>query len=516
MNAPAPQRGRARRAWERVAELGAAGVGVFALGVLAGGAIVFVLHQQHWLGLGGARQVEAFSDVGEPRAGALAERFRPLLEFDSGERWRPLNVALLLDEGRHRSCTRGTGPDRCTPIAHASDFDRLLAGAGALGQTSYLDVAGGSVPDYRGPDRCPPPLQDCGTGPRSAIYYHVTQSNDRFYIDYWWFLRFNSFQRSAPWITCHSAGARTNGVCDEHEGDWEGVTVVTPPDDDAHLDYVVYAAHKGTFRYSASLLHLANGTTRPYVYVAQGSHASYPAPCNGDCAQPPGLAVDGLVDLPESRFDGKAPWARNDETCTANAPGSCLLSLAEQSWTTWPGQWGAGCGDACGGSPFANSPRSPGLQARYQTPWCSTQNGAITCDSRALSCSDWLGPLVVAVACDPARLSRGLRANDAIAPGTLAIALRGRERSQATTPGVVQELGDPLRPGEGLTVTADGPKTQVLVRAEQGKVTVEDRFDRLGAAAGQRIVVTVAQGANAPTVLAGGQPPVEQRILQVS
>ena len=41
------------------------------------------------------------------------------------------------------------------------------------------------------------------------------------------------------------------------------VTVVTPPNDEDHVDYVVYAAHKGTFRYSASQLRFAPGTTRP-------------------------------------------------------------------------------------------------------------------------------------------------------------------------------------------------------------------------------------------------------------
>jgi hypothetical protein len=181
------RRGRARRAWGRIVGLGLAGVGVFVLGLLVGIGIAFYLHHKHWLGLGGARQVEAFSDVGEPRAGDLAERFRPRLWFDSAERWRPLNVDALLDEGRHRFCTRGKGPDRCTPIARASDFDADVKRTLALGRATYLDIAGGSVADYHGPERCPRPRQDCGTGARSAIYYHVTLSNDRFYIDYWWF-----------------------------------------------------------------------------------------------------------------------------------------------------------------------------------------------------------------------------------------------------------------------------------------------------------------------------------------
>src|SRR5207237_9261559 len=114
----------------------------------------------------------------------------------------------------------------------------------------------------------------------------------------------NNSYRSIPNFSCRTTFARENGICDEHEGDWEGVTAVTSPGDDTQLDYVVYAAHKGTFRYAASELHLESGTTRPYVYVARGSHASYPKPCSKSCSQPIALAAQGLVTLPESSFDG--------------------------------------------------------------------------------------------------------------------------------------------------------------------------------------------------------------------
>lgn len=497
--------------WKRIAKIG---VPAFLAGLVLGGLGVFVLHQKHLLSGGGTRQPEAFSGVDKALAGELAERFRPWLEFDSGERWRPLNVSDMLDEGDHRFCTRRAQGPRCVSLHNAAEFDALTRKAGALGPATYLDIAGGSVDQYHGPESCAP-LEDCGTKPRSAIYYHVIESNDRFYIDYWWFLRFNHFPRSLPSVSCHSKTALETGVCDEHEGDWEGVTVVTPPDEDEGVDYVVYAAHKGTFRYTASRLHMREGT-RPTVYVAQGSHASYPAPCAGNCSQPPGLAVDGLIDLPESSFDGRSDWARNRERCTPNAPGSCLESLTAQAWDTWPGQWGAGCGDACGKSESANSPHSPGLQTRYQTPWCSSQTGVLTCDGRALRCSDWLGPQVVAVACDPPSLATGLGANETVEPGKLALVFGGQERSVATTPGVVQELGRPLHPGDGFTAIADSPATQVLVRAEENGVVVEDRFSGLAEKAGDRIVVEVTKGSDGPTVLANGSKPVERRVLEAA
>jgi hypothetical protein len=360
-------------------------------------------------------------------------------------------------------------------------------------------------------------LADCGTGAGSAIYYHVTQSNDRYYVDYWWFLRFNNFYRSRPSLICRKAKLREEGVCGEHEGDWEGVTAVTRQGDDRQLDYVVYAAHDGTFRYAAQELRLHDGT-RPDVYIARGSHASYPKTCAKGCKQP--ITIEGLVTLPESSSDGRDDWERNEDDCKANAAGSCLLSLPRTDrdphvWTVWPGRWGAGCGDVCGGKPGPNSPSAPGLQARYQTPWCSTQRAVLTCDGVALGCSDWLGPLVVAVACNPDRLAEALGDPKAKQTGRLTLTVKREERNVETTPGVVQALGAPLTPGETVTVTGTSPNIQLLVRAQQGRFVVETRFDKLDLQERKKVVVTVGEGAEGPVLRAGDRKPVERRILEI-
>ncbi len=509
----------------RIVEWVAAGLGVFLVGALVGlvvgAGIVYALHKKNWLGNPETRKPAAFSEVSEPTAGALADRFRPWLKFDSLEQWRPLTIASLFAERQngaaaYQFCSRAPAKQGCDPIQDEADFERQVSETSALGSSTYINLAGGKPEAYHGPVQCGE-LADCGTGPSSAIYYHVTQANDRFYIDYWWYLRFNHFYRSVPTLSCKSAFARQNGVCDEHEGDWEGVTAVTAPGDDSRLDYVVYAAHKGTFRYAASELQLRDGT-RPVVYVARGSHASYPKPCPKSCDQPIALAAQGLVTLPESSFDGANDWARNADDCPANAPNSCLLSLPRtdqnpEAWTVWQGQWGGGCGDSCRGQPGPGSPRSPGLQSRYQTPWCSIQGAAFTCDSVALGCRDWLGPLVVAVACDPVALAQGLRSPQERRPGNLTLTVRGEAKTTETTPGVVQALGDPLTPGESVTVTGAGPAEQALVRAQQGRYLVEARFDRLGH--GGEAVIKVTKGTQGPTVLLHGRRPVERRVLRV-
>jgi hypothetical protein len=489
------------RAWTRLLQFGVPALVVgFVIGLIAGAGIVYGLHKTNNLGDKPARQQAAFSEVGRQAARDLAERFRPRLLFDSDEQWRPLNVAMMFDERidgapAHRLCAR-VKRITCEAIASEAAFTALVHKGSAFGGGQHLDLAGRASGDYKGPLKCKPPLLDCGDAPRSAIYFHVTRSNDRYYVDYWWFLRFNDFYRTHPEIACHNQAAIASSVCDEHEGDWEGVTVVTPPDSADTLDYVVYAAHKGTFRYAAAELGLKGGT-RPTVFVARGSHAAYPKACAEDsCTQPAALAAEGLVQLPEGRFDGAKPWERNEEDCHADVPASCLLSLPRtdvdpHSWTVWAGQWGAGCEDACGTLTGVNSPRSPGVQQRYQTPNCSLQGAAQTCDGKALGCSDWLGPLVAVVACDPSVVSKALGATSEDDTGALKVAVAGRAALGESTPGIVQALGDPLVPGSSLTVSGGAAQTQVLVRAQSGKQIVEARFGGLGLGGGRSVVFKV-------------------------
>jgi hypothetical protein len=121
------------------------------------------------------------------------------------------------------------------------------------------------------------------------------------------------------------------------------------------------------------------------VYVAAGSHASYPAGCRRDeCDQR--LANRGLGD---GGFDGAAPWPFNDPARCARdqlAPdatslGPCLIALPSTRdgelgvlWNAFPGAWGkATCtrvGKVCG---QVDGPRSPGSQGRFRNPWSAAR-----------------------------------------------------------------------------------------------------------------------------------------------
>jgi hypothetical protein len=254
---------------------------------------------------------------------ALALRFRPQLLFDAGERWRPLDVDRFLAESGHLACPPPPStatPAVCTPLTSAA---QLTAGV------DHLDLRGDGSPDE--------------PGTPSAIYARVTRGARRIAIDYWWFLRHNAFGFAS------------------HEGDWEGVTVIADRGARRVLR-VHFAAHTQVWRYAASVVQLDGRRVR--VYVARGTHASYPRACLRRCRQ-----TDGLVS--ETRFDGRRAWAGNT---AAGCRGRCVRLLpvgangAPTSWNAWRGRWGVTT------APAAAAPLTPSFQRRYQRPFAARRS----------------------------------------------------------------------------------------------------------------------------------------------
>jgi hypothetical protein len=244
----------------------------------------------------------------------LAHRFRPILLFDSHERWRPLDVDAFLAERGHQACPPTPAP--CIPLVSATQLTPAV---------DHLDLRG------NGPDDSPSP---------SRIYAHVTRRGARVAIDYWWFLRYNAYS------------------IDRHEGDWEGVTVIADAAG-SRVHRVHFAAHADAWRYPPSVPLLRG--RRVSVFVSRGAHASYPRPCARRCRQTEGT-------LPEARFDGRRPWSGNT---AAGCRNRCVRLLpvgadgAPASWNAWPGRWGVTTAPA-----FA-APLTPAFQRRYQHPFAA-------------------------------------------------------------------------------------------------------------------------------------------------
>ena len=271
---------------------------------------------------------------------ALALRFQPHLFFDGAERWRPVDVDAFLAEPGHQLCTTTpTPPAACTP---------LVSPAQLTGSGSYLDLRGSrpdgldaAAPDIATCGRSLSTLLDCDLGGRSVIYAHVRAGAAAIAIDYWWFLRYNAFS------------------IDLHEGDWEGVTVVTDHAG-AKVRQVHFAAHSDVWRYPAGVARL-DGGRHVRVYLARGGHAAYPRSCRRVCHQT-GSA------LPEGRFDGRRAWVANDPALCARRCVRLLPQLGDgspASWDAWDGRWGLPT------SALFAPPRTPSFQPRYQDPFAA-------------------------------------------------------------------------------------------------------------------------------------------------
>jgi hypothetical protein len=462
---------------------------------------------------GTASVVSSPSPVIGSREQALARLFRPHLLFDEGEHWRPISMDAFLDEKidgvpAHQVCFRDASHTNrdCTPAQSTADLLSFEATHGSGDGSIVLDVNGderdgGEAEDYRAPslDGCTVRADsDCDSGPDSIIYYNRTIAENRdgepgtkSYWDYWYFFRYNH----SYWST--GCGLGIIDLCFEHEGDWEGVTVVTSVEPDPTVYWVGYGGHNyPPRRYSADALRQANRFTSGNhigVYVAAGTHAAYSFPCDEDdvgCSQD--NESGGVGGLPEAQHGGEDGWSRNaDSECASD----CVQPLPEGSatptdlpnpagWTNWSGYWGNPC-DSFGsfsspGCGRAAGPQSPGRQGRYTTPWDTitpsdparvvgwASRSLETADSdrakaqptNEANCSTWFGLDVVALACDEATLRQTLAKNK-FDHGSLRVGVRGA-RTTSSWPGLAQTIGKPLRDGETIRLAGNASGNALL------------------------------------------------------
>jgi lysophospholipase L1-like esterase len=303
---------------------------------------------------------------------ALAAQHRPALFFDRGEPYRtPLNVDQVLASGKVRLCDRGQ--DVRTLCAAVDESADLQNGA------DHLAFDPDEVAEVRAD---------------STIYVNVTRSGNAHrnavYLDYWWYLPDNPTGAGGGAL-CGAGFVIAGITCQDHQSDWEGVTVVLDGDSaSSSPTAVAYAQHNGVTRYTWRALRklwergdrarFGDGidtTRRPLVFVAQGTHASYPTSCaHAKCTVGgvPGIAAKRP--FKENRHDGGEPWFGNqDERCSS----ICLAALptrrngAPARWNAFDGYWGS---TNCALGLFCSSsapPRAPAAHARYDFPWCAKE-----------------------------------------------------------------------------------------------------------------------------------------------
>lgn len=317
-----------------------------------------------------------FTQAGPPSPvlNALATVYRPFLFFDSHDQLRPLDIEEFLAErdstgtARHRACTQLTRvPDSCEDLSGVPGLYPLIRGS----RLTYLDLDDDSW------------LRRDDPQTEQRIYYRVVEEGNVLHFDYWWFFRYNrSPVRSA--LFCLPGLSYANVSCFDHEGDWEGVTVsvrrgINVPDS------VRYAGHDWPgYRYGWRDLARVGSTTglHAHVYVAEGSHASYPVVCRGNPRKTFGgcdqrdfqtKILGRLRDIPDGRHDGHDAWKYNDDrrcipnNCVQPIPVTRLDTPAK--WNAYDGLWGRA---TCSAVPVVclriNGPPSPSGQDRYKDP----------------------------------------------------------------------------------------------------------------------------------------------------
>lgn len=168
---------------------------------------------------------------------------------------------------------------------------------------------------------------------RDQIYGRVVPTDFGYVIQYWFFYYFNS----------HPGG--------DHEGDWEMIQIFLDPD--FYPLTATFAHHNEAERCDWIHVQRTEGT-RPIVYVALGSHASYFS--SGSHLWQAGAAADYV--------DGQthvSPSVIDVPTHASDTPG----------WMQWPGRWG---GTGYRGS---DSPTGPEQHYQWAQPvdWQNNANG---------------------------------------------------------------------------------------------------------------------------------------------
>jgi hypothetical protein len=157
-----------------------------------------------------------------------------------------------------------------------------------------------------------------GGRPRYTYYHRTVTDGDFISLQYWFFYAYNDW-------------ANGFGGFNDHEGDWEGIQLFfrregsVPVEPPSHISYLGHHSRITKAWDHPDIQKDGPDATHPHVYVAAGSHASYPQPKSY-----PLMALYNLIDY-ATGGDLILPYAAWDRA----------IDLADQPWITeFTGSWG--------------------------------------------------------------------------------------------------------------------------------------------------------------------------------
>jgi hypothetical protein len=306
----------------------------------------------------------------------LANRYAPVVALVDqakpcarGEAWRPTTVDIVL--GNPEVTLRGPGSGN--PVVKRAPSAADLFGKG---EGYYLNFPGNpNIPrctfDRDG--------KQFARGRPSIAYAHiVTRAADqgvpgdrgRLALQYWFFYYFNDYN-------------------DKHEADWEGIQLVFPAATASaalHTEPVDvgYAQHGGGERAHWASKKVQKVGTRPVVYAASGSHASYYS-----SALWLGTSADEGVGCDDTRGPShRVPLG------AVLVPSRAESRSSPYAWLNYDGHWGQKLPGA------NNGPTGPNTKGRWTDPF-SWQDG-IRSGSISLPAGETLGPSITGAFCGTA------------------------------------------------------------------------------------------------------------------
>jgi hypothetical protein len=257
----------------------------------------------------------------------LLEQYKPFLKYDSHEPYFADSAAEWTDNPGNL-LKRADG----TVLATAENGLSL----GFLGPTYGPNAAAAKTDVISNPSR------DYAKQARrlhveekyaNRVYGHVADDGGDQWLQYWFFYFYNDYNLIGSFL---GAGL--------HEGDWEMIQVRLRG---GAPDLAVYCQHKGATSRDWRQVDRLPGTSRPIVYVARGSHASY---------FEPGTHWTGHW---FDHADGKR-----------RSPELTLETVDDRDaawrWIQWPGHWGDT--KSPGGPLDSDSPVGPATHKQWAKP----------------------------------------------------------------------------------------------------------------------------------------------------